>query len=51
MSEGAFIAAEAGGIAGAPGIWSEEQVAQWKRVTDAVHAKGGFIFCQIWALG
>jgi N-ethylmaleimide reductase len=31
-----------------PGIYSSEQVAGWKRVTDAVHAKGGHIFLQIW---
>ncbi|KAF4972576.1 hypothetical protein FSARC_849 [Fusarium sarcochroum] len=32
-------------------IYSEEQVQSWKCVTDAVHAKGGYIFCQLWALG
>ncbi len=31
-----------------PGIYSAEQVAGWKLVTDAVHAKGGRIFLQIW---
>ncbi|MEM5535776.1 alkene reductase [Neptuniibacter pectenicola] len=31
-----------------PGIYSEAQVSGWKRVTDAVHAKGGKIFLQIW---
>ncbi|ROT99952.1 alkene reductase [Marinobacter sp. R17] len=31
-----------------PGIYSDAQVAGWKRVTDAVHAKGGKIFLQIW---
>ncbi len=31
-----------------PGIYSEAQVAGWKRVTDAVHAAGGRIFLQIW---
>ncbi|GMK55785.1 hypothetical protein CspeluHIS016_0208410 [Cutaneotrichosporon spelunceum] len=51
VSEGVFIAAEAGGMAGVPGIWSEEQVAKWRQVTDAVHAKGGVIFAQLWALG
>lgn len=51
VSEGAFIAAEAGGIAGAPGIYSPAQVEAWKPVTAAVHAKGGYIFAQLWALG
>ena len=31
-----------------PGIYSEGQVAGWRRVTDAVHAKGGLIALQIW---
>jgi NADPH2 dehydrogenase len=51
ISEGAFIAHEAGGIARVPGIYSPEQIAAWKVITDAVHAKGGYIFCQLWALG
>ena len=31
-----------------PGIYSDAQVAAWKKVTDSVHAKGGKILCQIW---
>ncbi|MCX6124170.1 MAG: alkene reductase, partial [Proteobacteria bacterium] len=31
-----------------PGIFSHAQVAGWKKVTDAVHAKGGHIFLQLW---
>ena len=34
-----------------PGIWSDEQVAGWKQVTDAVHAAGGRIFLQLWHVG
>lgn len=34
-----------------PGIWSDEQIAQWKRIINAVHAKGGFFVQQIWSLG
>lgn len=34
-----------------PGIYSEEQVEAWKRVVDAVHAKGSVIFCQLWHVG
>ena len=33
---------------GAPGIHSEAQVAGWRKVTDAVHARGGRIFLQVW---
>ncbi len=31
-----------------PGIYSDAQVAGWRNVTDAVHAKGGLIFLQVW---
>jgi 2,4-dienoyl-CoA reductase-like NADH-dependent reductase (Old Yellow Enzyme family) len=34
-----------------PGIWSEAQVAGWKKITDAVHAKGGTILLQLWHVG
>ncbi|MBT0570967.1 alkene reductase [Curvibacter sp. CHRR-16] len=34
-----------------PGIYSAEQIAGWKLTTDAVHAKGGRIFAQIWHAG
>mmetsp|Transcript_33854 Transcript_33854/g.95846 ORF Transcript_33854/g.95846 Transcript_33854/m.95846 type:complete len:130 (+) Transcript_33854:478-867(+) len=32
-------------------MYSEEQVAGWKAVTDAVHAKGGLMFAQLWHCG
>jgi N-ethylmaleimide reductase len=54
-SKGGLIIAEASpvmpsGHAGpsTPGIYTAEQVAGWKLVTDAVHAKGGIIFLQLW---
>ena len=34
-----------------PGIYSQEQVQAWKKVTSAVHAKGGKIVMQIWHAG
>ncbi len=33
------------------GIWSQEQVAGWKKITDAVHAVGGKIVLQLWHVG
>jgi N-ethylmaleimide reductase len=36
---------------GSAGIYSDEQVEAWKKVTDAVHEKGGVIFLQIWHAG
>src|SRR3984893_15720865 len=34
-----------------PGIWSDEQIAGWRRITDAVHSAGGRIFLQLWHVG
>lgn len=34
-----------------PGIYTDAQVAGWKKVTDAVHAKGGKIVIQLWHVG
>ncbi|KAJ7869138.1 hypothetical protein B0H14DRAFT_3440840 [Mycena olivaceomarginata] len=51
ITEATFIAARAGGHKHAPGIWSDEQIAAWKKITDAVHAKGSYIYLQLWALG
>ncbi|VDB88486.1 unnamed protein product [Peniophora sp. CBMAI 1063] len=34
-----------------PGLWSPEQVRAWKKVTDAVHARGSFMILQFWVLG
>jgi 2,4-dienoyl-CoA reductase-like NADH-dependent reductase (Old Yellow Enzyme family) len=39
------------GYPGVPGVFTEGQLAGWKRITDAVHAKGGFIICQLWHVG
>ncbi|KAI0343853.1 NADH:flavin oxidoreductase/NADH oxidase [Trametopsis cervina] len=51
ITEGTFIAQKAGGYRNVPGIWNDEQVAAWKKVTDAVHANGSYIYMQLWALG
>lgn len=51
LSEATFITARAGGYANIPGLWTEEQLAGWKKITDAVHAKGSKIWVQLWALG
>ncbi|KAJ5988122.1 hypothetical protein N7481_003332 [Penicillium waksmanii] len=51
IAEATQISPSAGGIPHGPGIWSEAQITQWKEITNAVHAKGSFIFCQLIALG
>ncbi|KAH9988897.1 hypothetical protein BJV77DRAFT_1019753, partial [Russula vinacea] len=40
IAEATFIAPQAAGYENVPGIWSDAQIAGWKAVTDAVHAKG-----------
>ncbi|GKY89895.1 alkene reductase [Sinisalibacter aestuarii] len=51
ITEGAPISPEARGYLYTPGIHSAEQVAGWRRVTDAVHEAGGRIFIQLWHVG
>ncbi|OMO88063.1 hypothetical protein CCACVL1_08560 [Corchorus capsularis] len=57
-SKGGLLIAEATGVSDTaqgypdtPGIWTKEQVEAWKPIADAVHAKGGIFFCQIWHVG
>jgi NADPH2 dehydrogenase len=51
ITEATFISAKAGGYPNVPGIYNQEQITAWRKVTDAVHAKGSYIFLQLWALG
>lgn len=51
ISEATQISAQGKGYAGAPGLYSEAQVAGWKKVTDAVHREGGTIVAQLWHVG
>ncbi len=51
VSEGAQIEPRGQGYAWTPGIYTEEQVEGWRKVTDAVHADGGVIFAQLWHVG
>jgi N-ethylmaleimide reductase len=39
------------GYINTPGIYSHEQMVAWRKVTDAVHQKGGLIFVQLWHVG
>lgn len=51
VTEGTQISQQGQGYVWTPGIYSEEQIAGWKAVTDAVHAEGGKIIAQIWHVG
>ncbi|MES2935819.1 MAG: alkene reductase [Pseudomonadota bacterium] len=51
ISEATAVTPDGVGYADTPGIWSTEQVAGWKLVTDAVHQAGGLILLQLWHVG
>lgn len=51
ITEATQISKGAQGYQDTPGLYTPEQVAAWRKVTDAVHAKGGRIFAQLWHVG
>ncbi len=51
VTEGLPVSDEGRGYLYTPGIYSSTQGQGWRQVTDAVHAKGGKIFAQLWHVG
>jgi N-ethylmaleimide reductase len=51
VTEAAPVCEMGHGYLDTPGIYTPEQVAGWKKVTDAVHARGGRIVIQLWHVG
>ncbi|GMH18102.1 hypothetical protein Nepgr_019943 [Nepenthes gracilis] len=51
ITEGTIVSKTGDGYPHVPGIFTDEQVEAWKQVTEAVHAKGGIILCQLWHVG
>ncbi|GLQ39784.1 alkene reductase [Rhizobium albus] len=51
ISEATQISPYGKGYIDTPGIYTDEHVAAWRGITDAVHANGGRIFCQLWHVG
>lgn len=51
ISEATQISQQGQGYQDTPGIYTDEQVAAWRKVTDAVHARGGKMFAQLWHVG
>lgn len=51
ISEATIIRPDAQGYPNVPGLFSDEQIQGWKKVTDAVHANGGKMFAQLWHVG
>lgn len=51
ITEATQVSAQAQGYQDTPGLYTSEQIAGWRKVTDAVHAEGGRIFVQLWHVG
>ncbi len=51
LSEATSVSPQGVGYPNTPGIWSSAQVEGWRKVTSAVHDKGGKIFAQLWHVG
>lgn len=51
LSEAVAVTPMGVGYPDTPGLWSDEQVEGWKKVTGAVHDAGGHIFAQLWHVG
>ncbi|WP_250486483.1 alkene reductase [Caballeronia sp. GaOx3] len=51
IGEATIAAPEGNGYLGAPGLYDDSQIAGWQAVTDAVHARGGRIFLQLYHAG
>jgi len=51
IAEASPVMATGFGSPGVPGIYTEPQIEGWREVVDAVHAKGGIVFLQLWHVG
>ncbi|MBC3372624.1 alkene reductase [Pseudomonas sp. SWRI92] len=51
VTEGSQVSAQGKGYLRTPGIFTTEQIAGWRQVTDAVHAQGGQVYLQLWHVG
>jgi 2,4-dienoyl-CoA reductase-like NADH-dependent reductase (Old Yellow Enzyme family) len=51
LTEATAVTPQGVGYANTPGIWNDEQVEGWKKITAAVHEAGGRIVCQLWHVG
>jgi len=51
ISEGTQISPQGAGYPNTPGIYNDQQIKAWKKITDTVHAEGGCIFLQLWHVG
>lgn len=51
ITDETFISATCDGFPHALGLWREDQIAAWRIITDKVHTKSCYIFCQLFTMG
>ncbi|KAI0064346.1 FMN-linked oxidoreductase [Artomyces pyxidatus] len=51
IAEATVIAPNSGGFKNSSALWTDDQIAGWKKIVDTVHASGSFIYCQLWDTG
>ncbi|MES2752374.1 MAG: alkene reductase [Pseudomonadota bacterium] len=51
ITEASQVSQQGQGYQDTPGIYSKEQIAGWRKVTDRVHERGGHIYIQLWHVG
>lgn len=51
ISEGTLITQQGTEWENAPGIWNQQHIDGWKKITEAVHREGAVMFCQLWHVG
>lgn len=51
ITDRTFISATCDGFLHALGLWREDKIAAWRTITDKVHTKSCYIFCQLFAMG
>ena len=51
ITEGIFTSPQAGGYPDAPGIYTKEQIAEWKKIFAKIHENKSFVWAQMWVLG
>jgi NADPH2 dehydrogenase len=51
ISESTAITPKSASLPNTPGIWNQTQINAWNPITAAVHAKGSFIYLQLWMCG
>lgn len=51
VTEASQVSQQGQGYQDTPGIYSKEQIAGWRKVTDRVHERGGHIYIQLWHVG